>query len=585
MLSGENSILNQAGKARDKTGEKQIDEEMTLAVNGAMANGLGKLNYDNLNSELKRQFGEENYTINPQNDAESWIVTATENGITRTYTIYASGKMEVESMGTIQISFNPVPTESRAVILEVTATIEGETVPTESELQSKSQEELQTLFVKACNSIGYTFTSWNDVLNANEYSYMGTVQDAFNYFNLSQGGYSNVFDFIIKTGATKEPATFTLNGETITGLKGEFLITENGNYTVTATKGNETGTATANVTNCVNRTDNKVETYSNICPTNTNLKIGTSGNVEPASSGDTVVAVCPAGFAYGTSNNVGTVAKGLVITDAVENGNSIGNEFVWIPVDKANLTVGTTNKKMAQLKSGSSTDYRGVVYKFENDITGSTTYEENAYAYNEPAYLTDSSYGDASSSNHGVILTNTLQDEYNAMIRSVKQYGGFYVGRYEMGKGNNYSKLNVETTSASRSDEYNWYGLYRKAKSYDILGVTAGMIWGSQYDAMINFGLTNSSDASKVTANTNGNHTGRKLKTGTHKGSDSINNIFDLEGNMMEWTKGAGGTQSRIEYSGSYVGIHRFSPIRRYSSYPKDYSDFTGCRISIYINT
>ena len=38
MLSGDNSILSKAGEARDITGEKQIEEKVYIAVNGAIAN-------------------------------------------------------------------------------------------------------------------------------------------------------------------------------------------------------------------------------------------------------------------------------------------------------------------------------------------------------------------------------------------------------------------------------------------------------------------------------------------------------------------------------------------------------------------
>ena len=104
MLSGENSILNQAGRARDITGEKQIEEKVYIAVNGAIANGLGTLNYDNLNSELAKQF--KTYEIDPKADAESWTVTVTENGIEKSYTIKSTGEVQVAAESDIKIELS-----------------------------------------------------------------------------------------------------------------------------------------------------------------------------------------------------------------------------------------------------------------------------------------------------------------------------------------------------------------------------------------------------------------------------------------------------------------------------------------------
>ena len=75
----------------------------------------------------------------------------------------------------------------------------------------------------------------------------------------------------------------------------------------------------------------------------------------------------PAGFHYGTSSNVGKVSTGFVITDSTDgSGNSTGNEFVWIPVDKTTLKVigadGEITDKVMAVKDGDN--YSGVFYDF-----------------------------------------------------------------------------------------------------------------------------------------------------------------------------------------------------------------------------
>ena len=77
------------------------------------------------------------------------------------------------------------------------------------------------------------------------------------------------------------------------------------------------------------------------------------------------------------------------------------------------------------------------------------------------------------------------------------------------------------------------------------------MIWGSQYDAMLNFALTGN-DKSKVTSTEYGNYTNPVLKTGLTRTSDKINNIYDLGGNLLELTSEAFRTYNRAERGGFY---------------------------------
>ena len=94
MLTGNNGILTRAGEARDLTGERQTEEQVKLATSAALADGLGTISYTNLNNELKAEFGEGKYDIDPKQDAESWTVTVNE----QTYTISSIGKVEVSNV-------------------------------------------------------------------------------------------------------------------------------------------------------------------------------------------------------------------------------------------------------------------------------------------------------------------------------------------------------------------------------------------------------------------------------------------------------------------------------------------------------
>ena len=82
MLSGDNSILNQAGRARDLTGEKSIAERVQLAYMGALTATNGKTTGTEfetaLGEELDKQFGSGNYTL--ANDKTKVTIDGTDYG-------------------------------------------------------------------------------------------------------------------------------------------------------------------------------------------------------------------------------------------------------------------------------------------------------------------------------------------------------------------------------------------------------------------------------------------------------------------------------------------------------------------------
>ena len=106
------------------------------------------------------------------------------------------------------------------------------------------------------------------------------------------------------------------------------------------------------------------------------------------------------------------------------------------------------------------------------------------------------------------------------------------------------------------------------------------MIWGSQYDAMLNFALTGN-DKSKVTSTEYGNYSNTLLKTGLTRTSDKINNIYDLGGNLFEWTSEACLTNGRAFRGGFY--IIAYSPAYRGSSDPTFSYPFYSLRSSLYV--
>ena len=294
--------------------------------------------------------------------------------------------------------------------------------------------------------------------------------------------------------------------------------------------------------------------------------------VDKITSADSVVVPVPKGFTVSETDK--TVSTGLVII-APDVARS---EFVWVPV----ASIDTMATNMSGTDENGRDNYQGKLYDFTGTGDATTSKEKTSYgqgttSYREPSLVTGSDQDksadveritgtsfDASSYYYNILgyagsgystagakdFGKDMQKDYNAMIESVDTYGGFYIGRYETSISGGTVASKVATPMNATIDSGNtWYGMYKKQKEYasknNITSVSSSMIWGSQYDAMLNWALTGS-DKGKVTATGNGNHNGSGAVSTGATTTDKINNIYDLEGNLREWTIEANGTVYRV---------------------------------------
>ena len=223
------------------------------------------------------------------------------------------------------------------------------------------------------------------------------------------------------------------------------------------------------------------------------------------------------------------------------------------------------------------------VYKATMDFTLETqTYEPNS-GYREPAVVTGSDgtkYDAASNNYHGFgagteganDFLDQLQKDFNAMAESVKTYGGFYIGRYEAGyasSGYTSTKNNVvmNATTDENKGVNMWYGLYSHLKGTKG-ELNSYMIWGCQYDQVINF-IGTEAEIGHYDRSLYGSYDAGTLSGVT--ALDNMKNIFDLEGNYYEWTAQAGNTYSRDCRGGGcgFVAYGYFLPASyRNTNYP-----------------
>ena len=115
------------------------------------------------------------------------------------------------------------------------------------------------------------------------------------------------------------------------------------------------------------------------------------------------------------------------------------------------------------------------------------------------------------------------------------------------------------------------------SKKYTAEKTTSSMIWGSQYDAMMNWIAKQGKDVSSqnlIKRNSDKN-------TGSSK-IDVINNIYDLYGSMYEATLEANDVKNRVERGGGWNSDN--GPSARNLVDPSATSADVGTRLALYIN-
>ena len=264
------------------------------------------------------------------------------------------------------------------------------------------------------------------------------------------------------------------------------------------------------------------------------------------------------------------------------------NQYVWVPVDDPARIYGVDNKGKIW----------GKLYDFSN--TGRTAYnwtETNGImnitsqtSYREPDVLTINSYDcDGILSNdlgetRYEMLAKELEQNYYEMIESIKKYGGFYIGRYET--GGLYRTAVVRKMDTNISNEY-WYTMYKKCLTLKGTNtdVKTSMIFGNLWDetlewlvksgATISDGTTLTYQLVGSNSTTWGNYKNATfnyiaenaempLMTENKEASKStiipagsaeytkVNNVYDMAGNVCDWTTEAYFTKYRVIRGGYY---------------------------------
>ena len=591
-LTGDNGILTKAQNAKEKNAQKTVEEQINLAVQASRINEGLVINKEILEQELTNNGIE---ITKSENDELPWTVK--KDGYV--YTISENGEIKEKegiAITTGDIEILKGSTKGKKVSAQI---LSGET---------------GTIKWEHTGNITLSATEGNEItVNVNSNANAGdtatitaridgkTYQDSINVKIVTQVTSVTAEKIEVSIGDKKKIEKITATPENAEGIEvtsyvsqdttkvtvdektGEVTGVQEGETTVTiSAKGKlseavVTGTCSVKVT--------KLDHSEVVVPTITATgNLANKPNIKEVREGNIPI---PQGYNYIKGDKIG----GAVITDAATGVEKTGNEFVWVPVD--------TLSNMAVVTSGTDANgninYRGVLYNWGTDATGNTAYDWSAdsTSFREPANLSGSY--DSKSKNSS--WTSTLyQEEYNKMIKSVSQYGGFYVGRYEMSlnsEKNAESKYGATSATAESTSAKQWYGLYNKAKTYAPENasqkVVSSMIWGSQYDAMLKWmkgnkiNVTSSSPTDLSIGTTSKNTT--RVTGGANNGQtvskDKLSNIYDLLGNSLEWTQEANNTSYRVIRGGYYNSS--IAPSYRSYDCPTDTLSYDGSRFTLYI--
>ena len=278
-----------------------------------------------------------------------------------------------------------------------------------------------------------------------------------------------------------------------------------------------------------------------------------------------------------TENNTGGTAVtedvvkrqkgGFVIyegTEAVTDSNKWEaqcnrNQYVWIPIaDVSDMywRDQTTGKKYGPYYNFPESAYtKGANRSYEPQTTSRDI---------QSTYLTQYLNGMTRED-----FLMEMEIDFDKMLNSVATYGGYYIGRYQAGDLAQATPVVKRMNSDIGSQ--NWWQTWKKARK--LSGTSAGvqMIWGIQWDETLkwlidtgektyaevgkdstswgnyyNSSFTYYTNTSKSTA-TKASETRTRIPSGAYEEANA-NNVFDLAGNVWDWT---------LESNGSGTGNYR----------------------------
>lgn len=282
----------------------------------------------------------------------------------------------------------------------------------------------------------------------------------------------------------------------------------------------------------------------------------------------------PEGYIVSENSDENIVNKGLVISD------SRGNEYVWI-----SCTVDSSSNKL---------QYKRTEWGVEKDGT------DNSRAIKDELTLKDIdvTYSKTDTDN-GINeeISKEIVAQINAEKESIKKYGGYYIGRYEVGKDNKTAVIKAEQEPYVN---IKWSKAYELAKGIGGgEGATTYLCSSYSWDTAINF-IQNTTGKNYATSiiGFNGNWKSQEVKDSSGKVIKPVNtaqrlntglttalcNIYDMGGNVGEFTTELNpGTSETVVLRGGNIVIFDAPAGHRWDSHSGTASSIYGFRATLFL--
>ena len=282
----------------------------------------------------------------------------------------------------------------------------------------------------------------------------------------------------------------------------------------------------------------------------------------------------PEGYIVSENSDENIVNKGLVVSD------SRGNEYVWI-----SCTVDSSSNKL---------QYKRTEWGVEKDGT------DNSRAIKDELTLKDIdvTYSKTDTDN-GINeeISKEIVAQINAEKESIKKYGGYYIGRYEVGKDNKTAVIKAEQEPYVN---IKWSKAYELAKGIGGgEGATTYLCSSYSWDTAINF-IQNTTGKNYATSiiGFNGNWKSQEVKDSSGKVIKPVNtaqrlntglttalcNIYDMGGNVGEFTTELNpGTSETVVLRGGDYNDFNYPAGGRWDRYSGGANSSSGFRATLFL--
>ena len=279
----------------------------------------------------------------------------------------------------------------------------------------------------------------------------------------------------------------------------------------------------------------------------------------------------PKGFKI-ANDSATDVTGGIVIEDATYT-NTIGSQFVWIPVGTGENAIKKANNETVDIALGR--------YSFTKNSDGTVTTSEYSGSYTEDTV-----------SSHGNAIAKDIE-QFKTSVKEINH--GYYIGRYEAGKTDNDGFMvckseqevwnNITQPKASEVSR-NMYGSEAKVTS-DLINSYA---WDTAIVFVQKFGTESNSSTYSRTVGQSSTSTSAPQTTGTNilKATSKVDkqcNIFDMAGNCLEWTTETSSDSNHpcVLRGGFYVDSSFCTSDRGLSYFTSDFYSYYSFRPLLYL--